>query len=317
MDGELSAMDIVIERQDLDDAPEITVRESSDDDLLRAVLDSLEDRDQSAALAVAARSVRPASIDPGAASASIAVEPHQLPISRERHPELPSVLIRPELVDQVVAGGDEGDRALGEILSLGEAAIPSVFSRFPGPLVVDRTQTRGDLPRPADCGPVLRIVAAMRRLALPFLAVRSADVDPEVRFWATYLLGELHYPDAAAALLPRLFDENAAVRRIAIRSGRALVAGDDDAALPLRRSLERMVAYPDEPESRRLVAIGVVGELRVYRCIPALIAALSDASRLIVETSAHTLSTLTRQEYGTDARKWGEWWETKGRKRLP
>jgi HEAT repeat protein len=227
------------------------------------------------------------------------------------------VLIRPELVDEVVAGGEEGERALGEILALGEAAIPSVFSRFPGPLVIDRHQMRGELPRPADCGPVLRIVAAMRRLALPFLAVRSADADPEVRFWSTYLLGELHYPDTAAALLPRLFDENAAVRRIAIRSGRALVAGDDEAALPLRRSLERMVAYPDEPANRRLVAIGVVGELRVYRCIPALIAALTDSSRLIVETAAHTLATMTRQEFGTDARKWGDWWETKGRKRLP
>ena len=120
---------------------------------------------------------------------------------------------------------------MSEILALGEAAIPAVFARFPGPVTVDRNQALGDLPRPADCGPVLKIVAAMRRLALPFLAVRSADTEVEVRFWATYLLGELNYADAASALLPRLFDENMAVRRIAVRSARSLVAAGDERSL--------------------------------------------------------------------------------------
>jgi HEAT repeat protein len=68
----------------------------------------------------------------------------------------------------------------------------------------------------------------MRRLALPFLAVRSADVDVDVRFWATYLLGELNYADAGTALLPRLFDENPTVRRIAVRSARSLVGGGEE-----------------------------------------------------------------------------------------
>ena len=75
--------------------------------------------------------------------------------------------------------------------------------------------------------------------------MRSADTEVEVRFWATYLLGELNYADAAGVLLPRLFDENMAVRRIAVRSARSLVAAGDE-ALPLRRNLERMIAYPDD-----------------------------------------------------------------------
>ena len=225
------------------------------------------------------------------------------------------MLIRFELVDQVIAGGERGEKALGEILELGEAAIPSVLARFPGPLTVDRRQALGDLPRPADCGPVLRIVAAMRRLALPFLAVRSADMDVEVRFWATYLLGELNYADAASALFPRLFDENMAVRRIAHRSARALLAAGDE-GITLRKNLERMVAYPAETEPRRLIAINSIAELKIHRSVPTLIAALSDPSEAIGQGAAVALSTMTRQDFGRDPRKWGDWWESKGKKRL-
>jgi hypothetical protein len=250
------------------------------------------------------------------ASASMSASPHPPPVARAPNHELPRVLIRSELVDQVIAGGERGEKALGEILELGEAAIPSVFARFPGPLTVDRNQAIGDLPRPADCGPVLRIVAAMRRLALPFLAVRSADTDVEVRFWATYLLGELNYADVAAALVPRLFDENPAVRRIAVRSARTLAAGGNE-GIPLRKALERTVAYSDEPETRRLIALWTIGELRLYRSIPTLISVLTDPADSIAEAARRSLTAMTRQDFGKNREKWSEWWETKGRQRLP
>jgi hypothetical protein len=250
------------------------------------------------------------------ASASMSASPHPPPVSRAPNHELPRVLIRSELVDQVIAGGERSEKALGEILALGEAAIPSVFARFPGPLTVDRNQAIGDLPRPADCGPVLRIVAAMRRLALPFLAVRSADTDVEVRFWATYLLGELNYADVAAALVPRLFDENPAVRRIAVRSARTLAAGGNE-GIPLRKALERTVSYSEEPENRRLIALYTIGELRLYRSIPTLIAVLDDPIETIAEAAHRSLAAMTRQEFGKRPDKWTDWWEAKGRLRLP
>ncbi|HMJ52616.1 MAG TPA: hypothetical protein VK540_11085 [Polyangiaceae bacterium] len=250
------------------------------------------------------------------ASASMSASPHPPPVSRAPNQDLPRVLIRSDLVDQVISGGERGEKALGEILELGEAAIPSVFARFPGPLTVDRNQAIGDLPRPADCGPVLRIVAAMRRLALPFLAVRSADADVEVRFWATYLLGELNYADVAAALVPRLFDENPAVRRIAVRSARTLAAGGNE-GIPLRKALERTVSYSEEPEGRRLIALWTIGELRLYRSIPTLIAVLADPLDSISEAAQRSLTAMTRQEFGKNREKWNDWWETKGRARLP
>jgi hypothetical protein len=290
-----------------DGAPELTVSESADDPA--QLIGEME-----------ADSLPPPSSgwtgDDPLASASMSASPHPPAVSRAPNHELPRVLIRSELVDQVIAGGERGEKALGEILALGEAAIPSVFARFPGPLTVDRNQAIGDLPRPADCGPVLRIVATMRRLALPFLAVRSADNDVEIRFWATYLLGELNYADVAAALVPRLFDENPAVRRIAVRSARTLAASGNE-GVPLRKALERTVSYSEEPEGRRLIALWTIGELRLYRSIPTLISVLADPVESIAEAALRSLTAMTRQEFGKNRNKWSEWWEAKGRNRLP
>ena len=296
--------------------PELLISEAEDQSLMGELLDDLEEHPSG---------WQPSSFPPGPelvrrqvdpmASTSMSAGPHPPPPSQQPFRNLPSVLIRSDLVDQVIAGGEKADRALGEILALGEAAIPSVFARFPGPLTVDRNQALGELPRPADCGPVLRIVAAMRRLALPFLAVRSADVDVDVRFWATYLLGELNYADAGTALLPRLFDENPTVRRIAVRSARSLVAGGEE-GIPIRKNLERMVIYAEEPVHRRLIALSTIGELKLYRSIPALIEVVSDPDDTIAGSAVRTLVAMTRQEFGKDRRKWNDWWEHKGKKRL-
>jgi hypothetical protein len=292
-----------------DRSPDLTISEEEDDEASGEILGEM-----------ASDSLPPPSGDMSArdplASASISASPHPPHVLRAPNHELPRVLIRAELVDQVIAGGEAGEKALGEILALGEAAIPSVFARFPGPLTVDRNQAIGDLPRPAECGPILRIIATMRRLALPFLAVRSADSNVEVRFWATYLLGELNYADVAAALVPRLFDENPAVRRIAVRSARTLAASGNE-GVPLRKALERTVSYAEEPEGRRLIALWTIGELRLYRSIPTLIAVVDDPMESIAEAAQRSLTAMTRQDFGRKQDKWREWWETKGQKRIP
>jgi hypothetical protein len=308
-----------IAREEADDSPppELMISEAEDAATMKELLQDLDDKPSpqpSPVRSLDADLVRRTK-DP-MASTSISAGPHPPPPpSQGPFRNLPSVLIRSDLVDQVIAGGEKAERALGEILALGEAAIPSVFARFPGPLTVDRNQALGELPRPADCGPVLRIVAAMRRLALPFLAVRSGDIDVDVRFWATYLLGELAYADAGIALLPRLFDENPTVRRIAVRSARSLVAAGDE-GIPIRKNLERMVGYAGEPLQRRLIALSTIGELKLYKSIPALIEVLSDPVDAIADAAVRALVAMTRQEFGRDPKRWTDWWETKGKKRL-
>ncbi len=250
---------------------------------------------------------------PDTSSGSMAVGARQPPASMgATFASLPPVLIHADLVETVIGGGARGEQALGEILEIGEAAIPSVFSRFPGPLSVDRQYAATELPRPDECGPVLRILSALRRLALPFLAVRSADSSAEVRFWATYLLGDLHYQDAAIALWPRLFDEDLSVRTVALHAARTFVASKE-AGAPIRVGLERIVASPDESIERRLHAIATIGALEWTPFVPALLRILDRSRSAVSVAAAEALSALTGEDFGADPKIWNKWWKNHSR----
>ncbi|WP_437639891.1 hypothetical protein [Sorangium sp. So ce854] len=227
------------------------------------------------------------------------------------------------LLQHVLAGGEAGARAFAELVRNGETAVSVVAARFPGPLRVDRQRLREQLAGPdgaavaaaappaSQCGPLLELTVAIRRPALPFMTVRSASPDPEVRFWATHVLGELPYPEAANALLPRLFDDNLAVRRIAVRSAALLVAAPP-AGGPILQGLDHIARDREESPARRLSAIETMAEVRAGSSVPALISALTDPHEAIAEAAARALVVITRDDQGRDARRWASWWSRNG-----
>ncbi|WP_199694361.1 HEAT repeat domain-containing protein, partial [Sorangium cellulosum] len=227
------------------------------------------------------------------------------------------------LLQHFLAGGEAGARAFAELVRHGETAVSVVAARFPGPLRVDRQRFREQLAGPdgaagvaaappaSQCGPLLELIVAIRRPALPFMTVRSASPDPEVRFWATHVLGELPYPEAANALLPRLFDDNLAVRRIAVRSASLLIAAPP-AGGPILQGIEHIARDREESPTRRLTAIDTTAEIRAGSAVPALISALTDPHEAIVEAAARALVVITRDDLGRDARRWASWWSRNG-----
>jgi hypothetical protein len=297
--------------------PEMTVAEEDDEETLLALLGEIDDH-PSPLMPTTDRSGRrpmrqPSAATRGVGSKAISADAQAPPPSVRFERNLPAVLLHSDLVEKVIAGDKDADLALSEILALGNAAIPSVFAKFPGPITAKRTASVDDLPRPEDCGPVLRIVAAMRRLALPFLAIRSADGDPEVRFWATCLLGELHYPDSATAILARMFDDDQEVRRVAARGARGFVL-DSELGTTVRFGLERAVTRRDEPEHRRVLAIQALAEIKAYRSVPAIIRVLGESSEPLVQAATDALAALTKQGFGRDRRRWDSWWANAGKK---
>ena len=211
------------------------------------------------------------------------------------------------LVQRVIAGGRGSQEAFNDLVRLGEQALPALMARFPGPLTVDRHRARSELPAASQCGPVLELVVAMRRAALPFMSVRSSSSEPEARFWATHLLGELRYPEAANVLVPRLFDDDASVRRVARRSAAALV-GAGTAGAPILQNLDHVTRNHDEPIVHRVLAIETMGEIRHGALVPPLLVALTDPSDEVGDAARRALLLITRQDYGHDARRWHEWW---------
>jgi hypothetical protein len=231
-------------------------------------------------------------------------------------PPLPSVMVdvgaeHNQLIQRAIEGGHRGQEAFNELVKNGEQVIQAVMSRFPGPLRVDRHRARGELPAASQCGPILELAVAIRRPALPFISVRTSAHDPDVRFWATHALGELRYPEAATVLVPRLFDDDAQVRRIARRSAASLV-GAGAAGFPILKGLEDITRNPDQPKPHRVLAIETMGEIRSGSLVPPLLAALEDSSEEVADAARRALLLITRQDFGRDVRRWQEWWSANG-----
>ncbi|MFS8068009.1 MAG: HEAT repeat domain-containing protein, partial [Byssovorax sp.] len=210
------------------------------------------------------------------------------------------------LLQRVIDGGPGSQDAFDDLVRYGENALQALMAKFPGPLRVDRHRARELLPAASQCGPVLELLVAIRRPALPFVSVRASATDPEIRFWATHVLGELRYPEAATVLIPRLFDEDAGVRRISRRSATALVAAGA-AGEPILLGLDNITRNADHPSSHRIIAIETISEIRSGAMVPALLAVLEGRAEDVAESARRALVVITRQDHGRDVRRWQEW----------
>lgn len=227
-------------------------------------------------------------------------------------PPLPGLLLDigseySSLLQRVIDGGPGSQEAAGDLVRHGEQVLPALMSKFPGPLRVDRHRARDQLPAASRCGPILEILVAIRRPTLPFISGRVSALDPEIRFWATHVLGELRYPEAATVLVPRLFDDDAAVRRVARRSATALVAAGAPGE-PILLGLDNITRNADHPSPHRILAIETMGEIRSGAMVPALIAVLEGRAEDVADAARRALLLITRQDHARDARRWHDWW---------
>jgi hypothetical protein len=224
--------------------------------------------------------------------------------------QLPSVIVdvavdTKELVQRLM----NGDLSAGEkLVQIGDSAITVLVGIFPGPITSELRRGSGDGPAKAsECGPILRTLARMGIRPVPFLAVRTADGDPVVRAWATRLLGEMPSSEASQAVVRRLTDEDPDVQRAALAAGHMLLQ-HAEAAEALQAKIAETVGDVTRPEAHRHSLIEALAELRAPLVIPTLVRLLEDGSPDIVRSAHWALGVITRQDYGTKASLWEEWW---------
>jgi Type II secretion system (T2SS), protein E, N-terminal domain/HEAT repeats len=245
------------------------------------------------------------------ASRSLAYSARPLP-PREASQELrlPSVIVDlandcKELVERLVHGDAS---ASDKLVQIGDPAITQLVSIFPGPITSELRRGGSEGPSKAsDCGPVLRTLARMGARPVPFVAVRTADGDPMVRAWATRLLGEMPSPESAQAVARRLTDEDAEVRRAALAAGNLLLM-QVEAAEALQAKIAEGVSDVTRPEESRHSLIEALAELRAPLVVPTLVRLLEDGSPDIVRSAHWALGVIARQDFGTKAALWEEWW---------
>jgi HEAT repeat protein len=211
------------------------------------------------------------------------------------------------LLQHALVGGLAGEEATSELIAIASTELPAMLERFPGPLTIDRHRTRGELPVASACGPLLEVFVRLRRTALAHMTVRSASHDIEQRFWATHTLGELSFPEAATAVLSRLFDTDSSVRRIARRSARALCAQGGIGA-SLLQTLQDIAHSADETSQRRLLAVEALGEVRSPQAVPILVGLLALPHDAMVDAARAALGVVTRQDLGRKPEMWEAWW---------
>lgn len=228
---------------------------------------------------------------------------------------LPSVIIGSgedagQLVARLVAG-DEA--AIEPVVQAGDAAVSLLVAEFPGPIHPDRRRTFAEPgARASDCGPVLRALARIGRAAAPFLIVRTADRDPGVRAWATWLLGELPAPEAARSVVARFSDADSNVRRAALAAGR-LIQGHPEARAALRDSLIAVATERTQSPEARLDAVQALADLRDGGSVAGLIPLLASENAALQRAVHWALCTLTRLDLGSDTRAWNDWLARHGR----
>lgn len=244
-------------------------------------------------------------------SSAMAVPPHHPPHGHiSPNPELPSVIVDLDqelatIVDRILSG-EADESAEGELLRQGERAMRVLMTRFPGPVTFERSRLssmRNPL-RASECGPLLRLVARERKVALPFVLERLSDPDPEARGWATHLLCELPYEEAIPHVLDRLCDPDADTRASAAQAFSVIASVFPEQA----REAVRSVAVGGEP-SARTAAFSAMARLRQTSLVPDIVHGLADSDEHIVAAAHDALIQMTGQDFGNDARHWLKWWE--------
>jgi hypothetical protein len=201
--------------------------------------------------------------------------------------------------------GGNLEETLAELTAMGTPAIRELIARFPGRLRFDRFAPRAGLPPVGECSAVLRALCAFGRGVLLHIPPLFHHPDAEVRFYATYLMSELVYPEGVALLATRLGDPDPETRRIAAQILRRFKEMEQFPGVLL--DLRSDLTNPD-PRPRR-AAIEALAALGDSASVWVLADLLEDADFGVREAALNALVSLTKQDFGPSARRWQTWWE--------
>lgn len=243
----------------------------------------------------------------------VSIAPHLPPSSHNRDEPLPSVIVEvsaevTDLIDRYL-NDPRDEQAQAGLVRLGEQAMPAIMPRFPGPITNDTKLEEDEPPSVSACGPILRLIAAQRRIALPFVIPHLNVTDEVERFWATFLLTELPYVEAITGLLPRLHDPVDRIRRAGKLAIRAIDRAHGEI---VARELGRIVRDDEAERGRRALMIETLEDLREGFAVPPLVMALSSEDEEVAQHARRALITLTRQDFGSDPQRWAQWWKQNG-----
>jgi HEAT repeat protein len=194
------------------------------------------------------------------------------------------------------------EAALEDALRRPDEAVRLLQERFPGPLVVDRYASGGRAARAAQHGPLLDLVTRLGAVTADLLYDKMRDPNREVRYYATLCAAELRPRSLVGALVERLFDTDYGTRQVALEA----LSGYPRRELDTNLVRARHALAATEPD-RVQAAADALAELGDINAVPDLIDAVARGDKGS-EHARRALTSLTKQNFGTSARKWRGWW---------
>ncbi len=229
-------------------------------------------------------------------------------------PNMPSVIVDmgdtvEVLVDDLEKCGPDGESAaVNALMTLGEAALPTLTQRFPGPLWFDRKRPHRRLPRGRDISAIARAFVAFRSTAVPYVISLLEARDPDVRFYGTLLASEFVSVELLVPVGERIFDRDPGTQLLAVDVLKRFGRFEKEMEELLKAVRVEARVDRKDPERRR-VAVRALGLLRDVRAVDILVELVGSAEASLADQAQKSLILLTRQDFGDSQRRWSQWFE--------
>jgi hypothetical protein len=204
------------------------------------------------------------------------------------------------------AKDSEREAAIDRLVAIGPPALRWLTERFPGRLLLDRNDFEVDAMPPVEAhGWLLRALVRFGGASVPYVIPLLSKSSVDVRFYATLLFNVIPCTDAVPSLIPRLFDSDVRIRRVAQQALRNVQGRAEDAQIREHLLRELQGGHP----ARQRHAIESAAYFRTVESIPAIIDLLAHGDATTAGFAREALYTLTRRDFGESVRRWRSWWE--------
>lgn len=247
--------------------------------------------------------------EPASKDEAIPKETHTQPIEDKRIE--PSIVVdmglgSEELLERLCSSSPgQEERTVSMILHAGDDMLDELERRFPGPLWFNRKKPFREPPPGRDVSAVSRAIVAFGNKAVPHIRSLLFSNDPETRFYAVLLAGDVRHANLLEPLGQRLFDADPQTRNTTIEVFRQYrnIQGFNDAL----KSLRLVASSSDRPVDMRIIALQTLAGVRDAESFDVLLNLMQYAEDAVANMARRVLIVITLQDFGLSVRKWAAW----------
>ena len=196
-------------------------------------------------------------------------------------------------------------------------ATAEVLRLWPGPVHVNVFSDDGGNPDLRDVAPLSRVALRLGWAAAGLCAAYGAKSSArETRYLAVLLAREVQHASMSEVVAGRIFDDEPRISYLAAATLDRMLTSKDERSVSARGALAILrQALEEGPEERQRAAVRAASQVHDVSLVPALVEIVDGKNREHAEAAVMALHEITRQDFGSSARKWRSWYKDNGQRR--